>query len=302
MCFCNVHTSVNGLGHYCRHSLHLLLKQTFVSPILIQGKEKRISHIFGHDGRALVVALDHAGIAGPLPGLENARLAVERMSEGGADALLVTRGTLRVSANTLSPRTGTILRISGVFTLLTDPAGFKERNISSVEAAIRYGADAVAVTIKFGHESEGKFIEQASKISDSCQEWGMPLMIEVMLRGERLGVLGEGAALAIAARSAFELGADFLKIPVPFLTDDLERVADTSPVPILIMGGEKKETVYDVFDLVSKAIASGCSGVAMGRNIWADAKGTTVLGALRGLIHEDWTVPDAVKFYNAGKV
>ena len=42
---------------------------------------------------------------------------------------------------------------------------FRDKIISSVEDALRWGADGVAVTVKFGHEMEGEFIQAASMVA-----------------------------------------------------------------------------------------------------------------------------------------
>ncbi len=262
------------------------------------GKRMRLQRIFEKNGRAVIVAMDHAGIAGPMRGLEDPRRAVERMVSGGADGLLLTRGALHVAAGVLQRRTGVILRISGGFTLLTDPSRFEDRLISGVEAAIRLGADAVGVTVKFGHEREGHFMEQASRLADVCESWGMPLMIEIMLRGERLGLLGEAEGLRIAARSAFELGADFLKLPFLGTMSDFRTVVEGCPIPLLVLGGEKKGTPEEVFAMVSDAMSAGASGVAMGRNVWSHDRDKAMLAALNGLVHQGWSVQEAIACLN----
>ena len=68
---------------------------------------------------------------------------------------------------------------SGVFTVLGGK--FEEEMISSPEAALMYGADGAAATVKFGHAREAEFTKQASLLADSCERWAMPLMIEISI-------------------------------------------------------------------------------------------------------------------------
>ena len=62
------------------------------------GRDIRMGQIFRkNDGRSVVVALDHGGIAGPLAGIEEPREVVRACVAGGADAILATRGVVKAS-------------------------------------------------------------------------------------------------------------------------------------------------------------------------------------------------------------
>jgi DhnA family fructose-bisphosphate aldolase class Ia len=248
-------------------------------------KARRLGRILAADGRALVLAMDHGAIAGPMPGIESPERALERASRAGVDAVLLTRGALEAGWASLEPRVGVILRLTGGFTLLTDPQNFEERILGSAEDALFLAADAVAATVKFGHPREGDFMAQAGLLAAGCARWNLPLMIEVMVRGERAKAMGETEALALACRSAAELGADLVKAPFPGSVQAMERVSKGCPVPILVLGGEKDPDPGNLIHLVDQALAGGAAGVCMGRNLFGSPNPVALIGLLRELIH-----------------
>ena len=251
------------------------------------GKHVRLKRIFREDGRALIVAMDHGAIAGAMEHLKDPARIMAEIAAGGADALLITRGMYENGRESLTRDMGIIMRISGGFTVLTDPAHFEDRIISGVETALKLGADAAAVTIKYGHPHEGEFIQQASRIADICRDWGMPLMVEVMVSGERAVEMGKGKSLAIACRAAFELGADFIKAGYPDTMEGFQLVTEECPVPVVILGGEKKGAPGDLFRMVQDSLSAGGAGIAMGRTIWGAPEAGKMVSFLKSIIHEN---------------
>ncbi len=248
-------------------------------------KGRRLNRILADDGRALVLAMDHGAIAGPLPGIQSPEIALQRASRGGADAVLLTRGALEAGWTSLDDRVGVILRLTGGFTLLTDPANFEERLVAQPEDALTLAADACAVTVKFGHPREGDFMAQAGQAASACARWNLPLMIEVMIRGERIPILGHDQALALACRSAAELGADLVKAPYPGSIAAMEKISAGCPAPILILGGEKDPDPGNLMLMVGEALEGGAAGVCMGRNLFGHPNPVALMGLLRELIH-----------------
>ncbi len=231
------------------------------------GKQVRMGRIRGADGKILMVAMDHAAVAGPMRYLERPRQAIAAVVGGAPDSLLLTRGMLRQGWEAIPSCVGVVMRISGGFTVLEASREFRNRVISSVEEALRWGADGVAVTVKFGHELEGESIQAASAVADACDRWGVPLLAEVMVTPRGSSGLAEDEALAVAARSVAELGADLVKIGYPSKGGDFTPVARGCPVPVLVLGGERVED-GETLAMVARAMEEGASGVAMGRNVW----------------------------------
>jgi len=256
------------------------------------GKTLRMNALFPKgDGRSVIVAIDHGGIAGPIPGIGKPAPLLRACVEGGADAVLTTRGFVRASLGEWRPSLALVLRLTGGFTVLG--GRFEEEMISSPETALCYGAAAAAVTVKFGHEREGEFIRQASLAADACERWGMPLMIEAMARGKDMKST-DPAGVKLAARAAQEIGADLVKSYYTGDPDSFREVVEGCPVPIVILGGEKTESLEQVFTEVYDCLQAGAVGVAIGRNIWQHSNPRAMVEAMVGVVHEGWTVKQAL--------
>jgi len=256
-----------------------------------EGMTLRLRNIFAADGRAVVVAADHGAIAGPLPGIESPESLAALCARGGADAVLAHRGFVRVALGGWGRGLGLILRMSGGFTTLG--GRFEEEPLGDAEDVVFWGADAAAITVKFGHAREGEFIRNAARLISGCERRGIPAMIEAMaFKGGAQSIDAE--ALAVAIRSAEELGATFIKAPLPERPREFARVIRGSHVPVLILGGEKLESLEALFGAIAGAMEYGAAGVAMGRNIWGQDDADGVLEATVGLVHGGWGVDAAL--------
>ena len=120
------------------------------------GKSLRLCRILDVDTRkGVIVAFDHGLMLGPIPGLSPPRERLGMFLEGGADAVLLSPGMLRSSADLLAGRkVGIIVRLDWT-NMWRDSKllGFEEGRscaIGSVEDAVRWGADAVLTYLFVG--------------------------------------------------------------------------------------------------------------------------------------------------------
>ena len=258
------------------------------------GKHIRLNAIFRKEtGSTVIVAADHGGIAGPLPGIIDPCLLIQDCVDGGADSVLTTRGFARAADCAWDRGTSLILRLTGGFTTLGGK--FEERMISTVEAALVNGACGVAATVKFGHELEGEFIRQASFLADECERWGVPLMVEAMVAGTDRGE-PKSTDIRIAARAAAEIGADIVKTYYKGDPDGFAAVVEGCPVPVVILGGRHHADVQSVFSDVFYAMQAGAKGIALGRNLWQDRSTKAMVQAMAGLVHGGWSVEQACMY------
>lgn len=256
------------------------------------GKTIRMNSIFRKDtGKSVVVAIDHGGIAGPMKGINEPSKLIQDCVDGGADGVLTTRGFVRAAEGAFDRNLGIILRLTGGFTVLG--GGFEEEMITSVETAMRMGCAGAAVTVKFGHAREGAFTKQASLIADSCEEWGFPLMIEAMAKGKDLKST-DPAGVKLASRAAAEIGADMVKTYYTGDPDSFAEVVEGCMVPVVVLGGAKTDSIKDVFSDVYYSIQAGGSGIAIGRNIWQHENTKAMIEAMSGIVHEGWSVDQAM--------
>ena len=246
------------------------------------------------DGRSVVIAADHAAIAGPVSGLEDPAALVRICAEAEVDALLTTKGSVDASLDAWGRNSALILRLTGGFTLLG--GRFEEQMIVQPETAIAYGASCGAITVKFGHEREGDFIRDASLTIDRCHALGLPVMLEVMVRGSLNGkpaAPDDPEALRMGARMAAELGPDIIKIRYTGDVESFSRVVQGCSVPLLILGGSKTDSIRQLFQDIEDSLTAGGRGIAMGRNIWGHPNVTQMIRAVTGLVHHHWSVDEA---------
>ena len=74
------------------------------------GKYRRMQNIFRADGMATIVAMDHGGTDGPLPGIIDPKETIREIISGGADAILTTIGVAKKLEKELAPL-GLIIRL-----------------------------------------------------------------------------------------------------------------------------------------------------------------------------------------------
>lgn len=260
------------------------------------GKEIRLSRIFGRDGKALIVAMDHAYIFGPIEGLEDPGKLIREVIAGGADAILTTYGVIKRFHDLMKGRVGIILRLDG--------GGSKyaiqdwEKVVSwdllyTVEDAVKLGADAVINMVLLGAPCEPMCLKIAARIAAECEEWGMPFASEIVPVGKLSSTDPE--VIAVAARIGAEYGADMIKTDYTGDVESFRRVVESCPVPVLIAGGPKMETSRQVLTTVKEAIEAGGAGIFFGRNIFQYKDPRAMTRALRKIIHEDASVDEAMK-------
>jgi len=99
--------------------------------------------------------------------------------------------------------------------------------------------------------------------------------------------------IPVAARRLF--GAHFVKT---YYCEDFEKVVEGCPVPVVIAGGPKLDTMRDVFQLTHDALSRGAVGVDMGRNIWQSDHPVAAIRGVRAIVHEKYTVKKALDLFN----
>ena len=160
------------------------------------------------------------------------------------------------------------------------------------------GADAVIPNIFVGSQRELEDLHNLGILSDACDEWGMPLMVEAMPIGGPNIKPFEGPydvdELCIAVRTAAEEGADFVKT---FYTGDslsFRKITNYSTVPIVIAGGPKANAIEDVLRMVDGAIKGGAKGIALGRKVWGSKNPPATLRVLKKIVRENLAVEAAI--------
>lgn len=264
---------------------------------MVSGLTLRTNAFFDKkDGRSVIIAMDHAAIAGPMRGIVRPSTLIKECVDAKVDGILTTKGFVDASLPEWDRTTSLVLRLTGGFTVLG--GRFEEEMIIEPETAIAYGASCAAITVKFGHEREGEFIRQASLAIDKCHRLGLPVMLEVMAHGTKFGEkfpANDPEAIKMVARMGAEIGADLIKTYYTGSVESFSRVVEGCPVPIVILGGEKTNSVRDVFTDIYNSLQAGGKGIAVGRNIWDVDNVQDMLAAVQGIVHGNWSVDEAME-------
>ncbi|MHA1506390.1 MAG: class I fructose-bisphosphate aldolase [Candidatus Asgardarchaeia archaeon] len=258
------------------------------------GKCIRLRRIFNKiTNRTVIIPIDHGAYFGPIKGIERIWDVIISANNGGADAILLNPGMIRFIPLEVLGNVGIIVRLSNT-NVLSDVPHF-ETIISSVENALSLGADAVAYTVNIGGSRMHEAIRTFGLIAEECEDFGVPLLGEFIPSGDKIKDPYDVKNVAFASRIGVELGADFIKTNYTGSPETFREVTSTSPIPIVIAGGEKKGTELDVLKMVKGAIDGGGAGVCIGRNVWQRKDPESMIRAICKIVHEDASLEEAYK-------
>jgi len=253
----------------------------------MDGKTIRMNRIL-ESGRAVIVPMDHGVSEGPIEGLTDMGRMVSLVEKGGASAVLLHKGVIK--SLQVPPKCGVIMHMSAGTKFGED----KNRKvlISSVDQAIRLGADAISIHVNIGGSAtEPDMLNDLGEMADQCDSTGIPLLVMAYARGKN--TTGTPSEIAHVARVAGELGADIVKCPYTGDIKSMRLVTSACPAPVVIAGGPKCENDYEVLKMVEDAMAAGSIGVSLGRNIFQHARPDLMTAALRAVIIDGVSAKEA---------
>lgn len=257
------------------------------------GKKIRMERLFNRTtGRSVIVPLDHGVSVGPIDGLVDMRDTVNQVAEGGADAVLMHKGLVRCGHREGGRDVGLIVHLSASTSL--SPLPNAKTLTATVEDAIKHGADGVSVHVNLGDETERDMLADLGRVATIANDWGVPLLAMMYARGPRIRDQYDPQVVAHCARVGVELGADVVKVPYTGDMDTFAHVVQSCCVPVVIAGGPKLDSTRDFLQMVHDAVRAGGAGLSVGRNIFQHARPSQLVKAVRGLVHEDWDVEQAI--------
>ncbi len=254
------------------------------------GMKNRLAQLIQKDGRCLFLPVDHGYFQGPIKKLENPGKTLEPLLPY-TDGIFITRGMLRSCLDPVKTKP-IILRVSGGVSIAGKDLAH-EGITTCMEEAIRLNAGAVGISIFVGSDYEHDSLLNLARLVDEGERYGIPVMA-VTAVGRELEKR-EAHYLALACRIAAELGARLVKT---YYCDKFEKVTKGCPVPIVIAGGPKVSSRFEVLCFVYDSIQKGAIGVNLGRNIWQDEHPVAMVRAIRAIIHENATPEQAQELYD----
>jgi len=259
------------------------------------GKEIRLERIINRNTRrTVIVPMDHGVTVGPIPGLINLRDAVSKVVQGGANAVLMHKGSPRFCHRGEGKDVGLIIHLSAGTSLSPDPNA--KELACTVEEAIKIGADAVSIHVNLGADTDKEMLRQLGFVGERCAEWQMPLLAMMYTRGPKIKSEFDVRNVKHAARVAAELGADIVKVPYTGNPESFRQVTEGCPLPVVIAGGEKMETDEEIFEMVDGALKAGAAGLSIGRNAFQHDNPVKIVRALAMMVHENADIDTALRF------
>ncbi len=219
--------------------------------------------------RGVFLAYDHGLEHGPTDFNElnvSPKYIIDIAQKSEVDALILLKGSARHYYDKKKISIPLILKLNGK-TRLFDGEPFSTQN-TSVEEAVKLGAAAVGYTIYFGSKYEKFMIREFGKIEEEAHSIGLPVIMWSYPRGKNIKDDESPEIVAYAARAAFELGADIVKLKYPDDDSKLNWVVKSADKTKVFLAGGKKLDDENILQHVKKAVDSGFSGIAIGRNIW----------------------------------
>ncbi len=268
------------------------------------GVSIRASRLFNSKThRCVAVAVDHGVAMGAVAGLEDLGERLEQVIAGKPEGVLVNPGALRRFGHLVTGRDAPAVILAVDFPLFANyPGGDKTDGqvpTISAEEAARLGADMVKICLIFGQERSSRQIKNlafAASTIENCHRIGLPVMIEPTTWGLRFEgkPVGDLKLLADMARIAFEIGADVVKSAMPEEPKEMDRIVESCPVPIVLLGGGKNDCVDEMLQNVLICIQCGVSGVTFGRNVWQYSQPAKMIRAIQKIVHEE-DLPAAIE-------
>lgn len=262
------------------------------------GKKIRMKRIISTEsGRTFIVPLDHGLSVGPVVGLVNITETISKIVKSNrVNAIIVHKGIVSSDLVKLLERKeiALVVHLSGATSLSPDP--LDKHIVSTLEHAIKLGADAVSVHVNMGAPTEARMLEELGRISEECASWGIPLLAMMYPKGEKVKDEYDEKYISHAARVATELGADIIKINYPGTKEKFKRIIEGVNTPVVIAGGPKQDSLEVLLQMVYDSLMVGAAGVCFGRNVFQSPIPTKIVETIGGLVHDNWNVEKAMEY------
>jgi predicted phospho-2-dehydro-3-deoxyheptonate aldolase len=258
------------------------------------GKTLRLNRILdAKKKRAVIIPMDHGVSNGPIEGIRDIFGSIRKAAEGGATAVVIHKGILQCLPPGYDLGIGIIVHLSASTGLGRAPDS--KTLVSSVEDAMRLGADAVSVHVNVGAETEKEMLRDLGTVAGDCMKWGVPLLAMAYPRGPNIKDQFDVGAVMHAARVAAELGADIVKTNYTGAPESFRQVVKGCPVPVVIAGGPKMSSDMDLLRMVRGSVDAGGAGVSIGRNVFQHASVTGMTRAIASIVLADSSAEDAFR-------
>lgn len=268
----------------------------------MSGRDIKLQKLFTKGENAVVIAVDHGYMDGPIPGMENVPEVIKKI-DSSVDAILLSPGMMKNVKHAFNYKGAPIpmvrLNWSTVFCFEWAYSRSQTAYAFSVKEAVALGAEVVLVslTLKTGDETnDARNVEIFARLCNEAREYGIPVVGECFPNdSDNISEEEMHDQVLRGTRILAELGADAIKT---FHTYKFEEVVNGCPLPILGLGGHTTPNPVDSLMLAQKEIQQGCKGVVFGRNAIQRPDPIAYQRALCEVVKNNLDPHEAVKKYN----
>lgn len=219
-------------------------------------------------GRGIIVPIDHGLTAGPLEGLDSMAQIARWITHPGITGVIAHKGMVeRLGGRDLLRGLGVIIHLNGMTSIAPRPD--RKERLTSVDAALRLGADAVSLQLNFDGANDAHNLTQLGGVVDEAQRHGLPVLTMLYDKVPCDDQAARVQRLRHLMRACVELGTDALKLAAP---------AVLSEVPVLLAGVQEHTAVFfaggslcseeEMLRLAREVADCGAAGLCVGRNVF----------------------------------
>lgn len=236
-------------------------------------------------GRGIILPIDHGFTRGPIQGIENVLSITSWLDHPAIKGVLAHKGVIqRLGAGEHLSAKGVMIHLNGMISTSQDLA--KKIQLTSVAAAVRYGADAVSIDLNFDGINDEQNVQLLGRVVDDADQWGLPVLVMISDKLPSDSETKHIGRLRHFIRSCMELGADAVKVSFQlspkYLSSLLNQVAED--IPIFLAGGSLIDSDDALIENAKAAFESGASGLCIGRNIFQRSNPRLILDRLTELV------------------
>jgi fructose-bisphosphate aldolase, class I len=235
-------------------------------------------------GHALIVPIDHGLTLGPIAGVGSISEMARWIGHPAITGIVAHKGIVeRLAARGLLGGMGVMLHLNGMSSIAPTPN--RKEMLTTVEHAVRLGADAVSVQLNFDRLSDAHNLGLLGGVVDAAQSFGLPVLTMIYDKVEVSDAKASRARLRHLMRIAIELGTDAIKIGPP---EELREIAPlleglAEDVAVLFAGGALGSD-GEVLALARASRLAGAAGLCVGRNTFQREAPGEILGKLQAVL------------------
>jgi fructose-bisphosphate aldolase/2-amino-3,7-dideoxy-D-threo-hept-6-ulosonate synthase len=262
------------------------------------GKSLRLKRLIDPHGVTLICALDH-GMTSPrfLDPLSDVAARAREAIAGGSNAIMISKGMLRIAAEAFEPDTAVCMMLSASSRPQRDRPDIVA--IAEVEEALRLGADAVVLYVSLEGDDEPRMLATLAEAGRECERLGVPLIAEAEFPTTYASTEGLASEYGVEylernVRLCAELGADLIKTNWPGDEQGFARlVRAANGLPVVHAGGSRISDA-ELLERQEAAMRGRAIGCSVGRNIFMHPRPEAMARALATVIRARGSAAEAL--------